>query len=140
MYNRLKLNILYVPVVLLFLSLCILGCSGRINEELETNPSSTKDAVIVYETDSTEWTVKIFKKHIYYSAVASIEMPDHWHIPTRSEAQILRTCTYPHTERFVTCDGYTFAMPSSSVSKAGQKTAYSVLGLYIRSTCIEIQF
>ena len=59
---------------------------------------------------------------------------------TSGEARILRDLDYPHRERFITSDGYTFGMPSSSVSKAGQKTKYSVLGLRIRSTIIEIEF
>jgi hypothetical protein len=40
----------------------------------------------------------------------------------------------------VTSDGYTFGMPSASVSKAGSKTKYSVLGLYRRKTKVEVHF
>lgn len=96
--------------------------------------------MVVFETDSTEWRIKLFKEHLLYSQAVAVELPSPWHIPTREEAQVLKTCSYPHEERFITCDGYTFGMPSSSVSKAGQKTKYSVLGLYIRHTVITIQF
>ena len=60
----------------------------------------------------------------------------------KEEAQILRKLEYPTPsgERFVTSDGYTFGMPSASVSKAGQKTQYSVLGLHRRKTTIDVPF
>ena len=62
-------------------------------------------------------------------------------LPTREDATILKTCTYGDgSERFVTSDGYTFGMPSSSVTKAGQKTQYSVLGLWKRQTVIIVEF
>ena len=61
-------------------------------------------------------------------------------LPTREDAAILKTCTYPHNERFITSDGYTFGMPSASVSKAGKKTKYSVLGLYKRTTVITMEW
>ena len=57
-----------------------------------------------------------------------------------AEAQILKTLTYPSSERFVTSDGFTFGMPSASVTKADTKTKYSVLGLYIRPTTINVPF
>ena len=67
------------------------------------------------------------------------------HVATRKAAATARKeeqqiLTYPHDERFVTSDGYTFGMPSSSVSKAGSKTKYSVLGLYRRKTKVEVHF
>ena len=95
---------------------------------------------IVYQTDSTEWRVKIFKEHLLYSEALAVELPEPWHIPTREEATFLRTLTYPSEERFVTCDGYTFLMPSASVTKAGEKTKYSILGLYIRRSVIIVEF
>ena len=95
---------------------------------------------IVLVTDTTEWRVKIFKEHILYSEVASITLPAPWVLPTREDAAVLRLLEYPHEERFVTSDGYTFGMPSASVSKAGQKTKYSVLGLHKRRTTIIIEW
>ena len=94
----------------------------------------------MYVTDTTEWRVKIFKEHILYSEVASITLPAPWVLPTREDAAVLRLLEYPHEERFVTSDGYTFGMPSASVSKAGAKTKYSVLGLHKRRTTIIIEF
>jgi hypothetical protein len=96
--------------------------------------------MIVLETDSTEWRVRLFATGKLYAEAVQVEMPDPWQLPTREDAQILKTLTYPHDERFVTSDGYTFAMPSATVSKAGAKTKYSVLGLWIRTTVIQIDF
>ena len=100
----------------------------------------TSEEVIIFETDSTEWRVKIFKEHLLYSEAVETNLPAPWVIPSREDAQILKTCSYPHEERFITSDGYTFGMPSSSVSKAGAKTKYSVLGLWKRRTVIVIEF
>lgn len=112
-----------------------------------TNPSEestfvASDEVIVYETDSTEWRVKLFKEHLLYSEAVAVKLPAPWRLPVKTEAQLLRTLEYasPSGERFVTSDGYTFGMPSASVSKAGSKTQYSVLGLYIRQTVIIIEW
>ena len=96
--------------------------------------------MIVYETDSTEWRVRIFAEHLIYSKAVEVNLPSPWLLPTREDAHILRTLTYPHDERFITSDGYTFGMPSSSVSKAGQKTKYSVLGLWKRKTVITMEW
>jgi hypothetical protein len=76
---------------------------------------------------------------LYMDAVG-VQLPSPWVIPTREDAQILKTLTYESGERFITCDGYTFGMPSTNVSKAGQKTRYSVLGLWKRRTVIEVEF
>ena len=95
---------------------------------------------IVFETDSTEWHVCVFTTGKLYEDAMQVPLPLPWQFPTREDAQILKTLTYPSDERFVTCDGYTFGMPSSSVTKAGMKTKYSVLGLYIRRTVIEVGF
>jgi len=96
--------------------------------------------MVVYETDSTEWRVRIFAEHLIYSKAVEVNLPSPWLLPTREDAAILKTCTYTHDERFITSDGYTFGMPSASVSKAGQKTQYSVLGLWKRKTVIVIDF
>ena len=92
------------------------------------------------ETDSIEWHVCLFATGKLYADAVQGSLPAPWRLPTREEAQILKTLTYPHDERFVTSDGYTFAMPSATVSKAGAKTKYSVLGLWIRTTVIRIDF
>ena len=102
-------------------------------------PISSTEA-IVYETDSTEWRVRLFAEHLLYSKAVEVNLPSHWLLPTREDAIILKTLTYPSEERFITSDGYTFGMPSSSVSKAGKKTQYSVLGLWKRTTVIVIDF
>ena len=132
-------------VILLSLSLCMSACRGRTEEEL--NPSDPAGDInvgskIVLVTDSTEWAVYLFKEHLLYSDAVTVALPSPWHIPTRDEATVLRTLTYasPSGERFITSDGYTFGMPSASVSKAGSKTKYSVLGLHIRKTVITIEF
>ena len=96
--------------------------------------------MVVYETDSTEWRVSLFAEHLIYSKAVEVQLPSPWLLPTREDASILKTCTYPHDERFITSDGYTFGMPSASVSKAGQKTKYSVLGLCKRTTVITMEW
>ena len=86
--------------------------------------------------------VCLFKEHLVSRAAVKTNRPAPWSIPVRSEAQVLRTLEYasPSGERFITSDGYTFGMPSASVSKAGTKTQYSVLGLHIRKTTIDVPF
>ena len=96
--------------------------------------------MVVYETDSTEWHVCLVATGKLYADAVQVSMPAPYRLPTKDEAQILKTLTYPSDERFVTSDGYTFGMPSASVSKAGSKTKYSVLGLYIRQTTIDVPF
>lgn len=128
-------------VLLLSLSLCMSACNGRTEEpQAPSEPDAVGSEIIIYQTDSTEWRIKIFKEHILYSEVASITLPAPWVLPTREDAAVLRLPEYPHEERFVTCDGYTFGMPSASVSKAGAKTKYSVLGLHKRRTTIIIEW
>ena len=128
-------------VLLLSLSLCMSACNGRTEEpQAPSEPDAVGSEIIIYQTDSTEWRIKIFKEHILYSEVASITLPAPWVLPTREDAAVLRLLEYPHEERFVTCDGYTFGMPSASVSKAGAKTKYSVLGLHKRHTTIIIEW
>jgi hypothetical protein len=127
-------------VLLLFLSLSISGC--RSDEPISHSDDRFADTneTIVYETDSTEWRVSLFAKGLLYSEAVQVTIPDPYRLPTRDDAQVLKTLTYPNDERFVTSDGYTFAMPSATVSKAGAKTKYSVLGLHIRPTTIDVPF
>ena len=110
--------------------------SCRSDEPTNHSEQAAREEVVVYETDTTEWRVYIFTEHLLYSKAVEVNLPPPWLLPTREDAQILKTCTYPHDERFVTSEGYTFGMPSASVSKAGQKTQYSVLGLWKRRTVI----
>ena len=96
--------------------------------------------MVVYETDSTEWHVCLIATGKTYAEAMQVSVPAPYRLPIRDEAQILKTLTYPSSERFVTSDGYTFGMPSASVTKAGTKTKYSVLGLHIRPTTIDVPF
>ena len=95
---------------------------------------------VVCVTDSDEWRIALIAEGLYYHEAVSEPIPDPFRLPTKAEAQVLRTLDYPHRERFVTSDGYTFGMPSASVSKAGSKTKYSVLGLWRRPTRIQIEW
>ena len=126
--------------LLLTLSLFISGCRS----DEPTAPSDDHivggNEMVVYETDSTEWHVCLVATGKLYADAVQVSMPAPYRLPTKDEAQILKTLTYPSDERFVTSDGYTFGMPSASVTKAGAKTKYSVLGLYIRRTTIDVPF
>lgn len=95
---------------------------------------------VVCVTDSDEWKVALVAEGLYYHEAVGVSVPEPYRLPTKAEAQVLRSLTYPHDKRFVTSDGYTFGMPSSSVSKAGSKTKYSVLGLWRRKTKVEVHF
>lgn len=130
------------PLHISFALLCILSLftSCRSDEPIPSDHFVGTNEMIVLETDSTEWHVQIFKEHLFYSEAVAVKLPAPWVIPSREEAAVLRTLSFPHDERFITCDGYTFGMPSASVSKAGQKTKYSVLGLWKRPTTISVQF
>ena len=141
MFRKFASRTYYVQAVLLLLSLllCMSACSGRTEVQDPSEPTGSNEA-IVFVTDTSEWRVRLFAEHIIYSKAVEVQLPSPWLLPTRDDAQILRTLTYPHDERFITCDGYTFGMPSASVSKAGQKTNYSVLGLWKRQTVIVIDF
>ena len=122
-----------------YVLLLIVGLFTSCRSDEPTSPSdhfADANEMVVYETDSTEWHVRLFAEHLIYSKAVEVQLPSPWLLPTREDAQILRTLTYPHDERFITSDGYTFGMPSASVSKAGQKTNYSVLGLWKRTTVI----
>jgi hypothetical protein len=97
------------------------------------------DGTVVFSTDSDEWIVQVFATGVLYGSGYSVDSP--YHIPTRDEATLLKTLTYGKSEqRYVTCDGYTFGMPSASVTKAGTKTKYSVLGLWRRQTTYFVPF
>ena len=149
MWSRLS-HISYARLVIWCLSLSILaliatalvGCKHS-KEDEPTDPSDHSvgaNEMVVLETDSTEWHVCLIATGKIYSEAVQVAMSAPYRLPTKDDAQILKTLTYPHDERFVTSDGYTFGMPSASVTKAGAKTKYSVLGLYIRPTTIDVPF
>ena len=126
-----------------FALLCILSLFTSCRNDEPTFGSDINvgsNEMVVYETDSTEWHVRIVATGKLYADAVQVTMPAPYRLPTKDEAQILKTLTYPSDERFVTSDGYTFGMPSASVTKAGSKTKYSVLGLHIRPTTIDVPF
>ena len=130
---------LHISFALLLTLSLFTSCQEEPTIPPSTQTSSTE--AIVFETDSTEWRVCIFAEHLIYSKAVEVQLPSPWLLPTREDAAILKTISYSDgSERFVTSDGYTFGMPSASVSKAGAKTKYSVLGLHIRQTVIDVPF
>ena len=126
------------------MSLCLLlsisGCERNAVEPDHVADISKTRAVTVLDTDSDEWQVCIVAEGLVYADAVKTQMPAPWLLPTRDDATVLKTLTFEHGERFITSDGYTFGMPSASVSKAGSKTKYSVLGLYKRHTVIDVPF
>ena len=122
-------------------AMCILlfACNPNGNEP-DDDYLGGANKMLVFSTDTADWYVALFYKGLLYADACTKELPSPYRLPTKDEAKVLRTMTYPHDERFVTSDGYTFGMPSASVSKAGSKTKYSVLGLWRRSTIIEVLF
>ena len=133
---------LYVHLLSLCLSLSISGCE---NPPTEPGYDHIVDAsrmvcVTALESDSDEWQVCIVAEGLVYAEAVKTQMPEPWQLPTRDDAALLKTLSFEHGERFITSDGYTFGMPSASVSKAGAKTKYSVLGLWKRRTVIDVPF
>lgn len=97
------------------------------------------DGACIYRDDSTEWLVWVPYASVYVYDSYPVDSP--YHIPTREEAKILRTLHYgAGNVRYLTDDGYTFGMPSASITKAGQKTKYSVIALWRRPYIINISF
>lgn len=148
MFRKFTSRTYCVLPAILFLSLSISvllpGCSKKQNEPEQPSgePQPLTEAVIVLQTDSDEWQVQLFKEHLLYSEAVAVKLPAPWRLPDREEAKVLKDLSYPTQsgERFVTSDGYTFGMPSASVTKAGAKTKYSVLGLWRRKTIIDVPF
>lgn len=134
-----SLNRISFALLVVCLSLSTSGCK-RADEPHEQPTAATITDTVVLITDSTEWRVCLIAEHLTYSKAMEVPLPSPWMLPDHQQAAILKTLSYPSDERFVTSDGYTFGMPSASVSKAGSKTKYSVLGLYIRPTVIRIEF
>ena len=156
MFRKLSSRTYYAHLCILLLSSSVLlqGCSKEDEPEPEElkeeqyvvtpeEVEETKDSrVIVLSTDSDDWVVQLFKEHLLYSEAVKTNLPAPWTIPTREEAKVLKKLTYSTEsgERFITCDGYTFGMPSSNVSKAGATMEYSVLGLWRRKTIYDVPF
>lgn len=132
------------PLHISFALLLTLSLFISCRKDEPQNPSDDHivggNEMIVYETDSTEWHVCLVATGKLYADAVQVSIPAPYRLPTKDEAQILKTLTYPSSERFVTSDGYTFGMPSASVTKAGAKTKYSVLGLWVRQTTIDVPF
>ena len=128
----------------LVILLILAACNPYVEPEVVSDdpvPDTTQVlGTVVLRTDSDEWCVNLFKEHLLYSEAMTEVLPEPWHIPSKEEAKILHTLYFSSSERFVTSDGYTFAMPSATVSKAGIKTKYSLLGLYVRRTVIVVTF
>jgi hypothetical protein len=120
----------------------LMGCTARnvpSAEPRDTIPNEPPAGTVVYLTDTTEWLAYVFETGVLVTDDYGV--PEPYHIPTHDEAQVLRHVTYgPSGQRYLTDDGYTFGMPSASVTKAGTKTKYIVLGLFIRSTVIVVPF
>ena len=125
---------------LILLALLLLISCRKDEPTAPSDHSAGADGVVVYETDTTEWMVCVVATGLLYADAVSVPIPAPYRLPTKDEAQILKTLTYPSSERFVTSDGHTFAMPSATVTKAGVKTKYSVLCLHIQKTTIDVPF
>lgn len=131
---------LWRAAVLMSLFASLLACNGNSNPPDDEPIGSALPSEVVCVTDSDEWKVALVEEGLYYADAVGVSVPEPYRLPTKAEAQVLRSMSYPHNERFVTSDGYTFGMPSASVSKAGSKTKYSVLGLWRRPTRIYIEW
>ena len=124
----------------LFVSL--LACNGNdpLPDDEHIGDATELLSEVVCVTDSDEWRIALIAEGLYYHDAVGVSVPEPFRLPTKDEAKVRRNIEYPHRERFITSDGYTFGMPSASVSKAGSKTKYSVLGLHIKPTRIVIEF
>lgn len=120
--------------------LLAVGCRSVNTPDAPGTHSAGLNETIIYNTDSTEWYVCIIARGLTYENAVAVYIPAPWELPTQEDAKVLKELTYPNKERFVTSDGYTFGMPSSTVSKAGAKTKYSTLGLWKRKTVIVVEF
>ena len=145
----LRRHIYCALLLILSLSLsALLSCSHKSEDEPDEKIELIADSVsaateqIVFETDSDEWHVRLFKEGVLYSELKQYVLPSPWRLPTHDEAKILRKQTYstPAGERFFTDNGYTFQMPSASVTVAGSKKKYSIVGLWRRRTVIIVEF
>ena len=141
-WNRYRCSARRALIRSLFTSTLLLavGCRSVNTPDVPGTHSAGLSETIIYETDSTEWHVCIIARGLTYENAVAVYIPAPWALPTQEDANILKDLNYPNKERFVTSDGYTFGMPSSTVSKAGAKTKYSTLGLWKRKTIIVVEF
>ena len=141
-WNATQAMCLWRVAVLMCASLSLLACNGNSNppDDEHIGDATELPSEVILQTDSDEWRIAIIAESLYYDEAVSEPIPNPYRLPTKAEAQVLRHLSYPHDERFVTSDGYTFSLPSASVSKAGSKTKYSVLGLWRRPTRIQIEW
>lgn len=133
-----------LSVLLLIVGLsswALLSCSHKEDLDVKDPEFLDEPAVIILTTDSDEWQVKLFKEHLLYKDAIALTLPEPWTLPTREEAGVLRHYTFGEgEERYCCSENRTFGMPSTSVTQAGAKTKYSLLGIYRRKTVIMIQF
>lgn len=121
------------------MSLFVSCRDGILTQRPGDDTEAPLNGVVILYTDSNEWRVHIFETGVLYNSGYEVDSP--FVLPTKADAQVLRHYSYAgSSQRFVTSDGYTFGMPSASVTKAGSKTRYSVLGLWKRSTTIDVEF
>ena len=117
-WNVTQAMCLWRAAVLMCGSLSLLTCSGNSNPPDDEHIGDATELLgeVVCVTDSDEWKVALVAEGMYYAEAVGVSVPEPYRLPTKAEAQVLRWLTYPHDERFVTSDGYTFGMPSASVS------------------------
>ena len=141
-WNAKRAMCLWRVAVAMSLFVSLLACNGNSNPPDDEHIGDATELLseVVCVTDSDEWRIALIAEGLYYADAVSEPIPNPFRLPTKDEAKVLRTLEYSHHERFVTSDGYTFGMPSASVSKAGSKTKYSVLGLWRRPTRIYIEW
>lgn len=118
----------------------ILTPDGKIQLLADSISENTENVVLV--TDSDEWRCRVFKEHVKLEDLKLYALPSPWRLPTHDEAKVMRHYEYKTDagERFFTDDGYTFQMPSPSVTQAGSKKTYTIIGLWRRRTVIEVRF
>ena len=141
-WNAKRAMCLWRVAVAMSLFVSLLACNGNSNPPDDEHIGDATELLseVVCVTDSDEWHIALIAEGLYYHEAVDVSVPEPYRLPTKDEAKVLRNLDYPHDERFVTSDGYTFGMPSASVSKAGSKTKYSVLGLWRRKTKVEVHF
>ena len=141
-WNRYRCSARRALIRSLFTSMLLLavGCRSVNTPDAPGAHAVGSNEAIVFENDTTEWHVCLIASGLTYEKAIAVTIPAPWQLPTQEDAKVLKELTYPNKERFVTSDGYTFGMPSPTVSKAGSKTKYSTLGLWKRKTVIEVGF
>lgn len=128
-------------VLLLCLLLFMSACKAEEPENDGGKRGQTGLRATVYSDEYEEWIVLCVKEHLLFADAVAVRLPAPYILPTRDDAVVLRRCNFGDgSERFVTSDGHTFGMPSASVTQAGQKTKYSVVGLWKRPMVLVVDF